>query len=138
MQTINTHTKEILTKSLLNYYETLSEGNLKKLASLMTKESYLTLLNALGFKRSFKDKTFQQTIKKSSEDSTSLEIVEAVLSSDLAKKEERHEIALVSFEAKGPQRVTIHYSQDGHPKKIYFSSASGAWKIDYNAGRKIA
>ncbi len=138
MQIINTQTKETLTRSLLSYYETLSEGDLTKLASLMTKESYLTLLNAVGFKRSFKDKEFQQTIKKSGEDEASLVIVEAVLSADLAKEANRHEIALVSFEAKGPQRVTVHYKEDGHPKKVYFSSATGAWKIDYNAGRKVA
>ena len=138
MQIINTQTKETLTRSLLDYYETLSEGDLTRLASLMTKESYLTLLNAVGFKRSFKDKEFQQTIKKSGEDSASLEIVEAVLSSDLAEQSDQHEIALVSFESKGPNRITLHYSEDGHPKKLYFSSNSGAWKIDYNAGRKVA
>ena len=138
MQTINTQTKETLTKSLLSYYETLSKGDLTRLASLMTKESYLTLLNAVGFKRSFKDKEFQQTIKKSGEDSASLVIVEAILSVDLAEKADSHEIALVSFEPKGPQRVTVRYTEDGHPKKVYFSSSSGAWKIDYNAGRKIA
>ena len=138
MQTINTQTKETLTNSLLSYYETLNEGDLKRLASFMTKESYLTLINALGFKRSFRDKEFQKIIKKSAEDQASLEVVEAVLSADLAEEENRPEIALISFESKGPQRITVHYNEDGHLKKIYFSSTSGAWKIDYNAGRKIA
>ena len=138
MQIINIQTKETLTKSLFSYYETLRKGDLNTLASLMTKESYLTLLNALGFKRSFKDKEFQQTLKKSAKDTMSLVIVEAILSSDLSEKKEAHEIALVSFEEKGPQRITLHYTEDGHPKKIYFSCSSGAWKIDYNAGRRTA
>jgi len=137
MQVISTQTKERLTLSLLSYYETLSKGELKKLSSLMTKESYLTLIKALGFKRSFKDKEFQSTLKKSDKDQISLEIVEAVLSSDLAEEAKQHEIALVSFETKGPQRITVHYKEDDHLKKVYFSSTSGEWKIDYDAGRKI-
>ena len=138
MQAISTQTKERLTRSLINYYETLSKGELKKLSSLMTKESYLTLIKALGFKRSFKDKEFQSTLKKSDNDPISLESIEAVLSADLAEEAKQHEIALVSFKPKGAQRITVHYTEDNHPKKVYFSSTSGEWKIDYDAGRKIA
>ena len=137
MHLISTQTKERLTESLLSYYETMSKGELKKLSSLMTEESYLTLIKALGFKRSFKDKTFQSILKKSDQDHLSLETVEAVLSTDLAKEAVQHKIVLISFETKGPQRITVHYTEDDKLKKVYFSSTTGKWKIDYNAGRKI-
>jgi len=136
MQTITTQTKEKLSQSLYSYYDALREGELKSLSSLMTKTSYITLIKALGFKQSFKDSEFKQLLKKSGEDKSSLKVVEAVLSSDLRAKVKQYEITLVSFEEKGSQRITVHYTEDRHAKKVYFSSTSGDWQIDYNAGRR--
>ena len=39
------------------------------------------------------------------------------------------------FESKGSDRVTLCYTEDSHPKKLYLSSLLGEWKIDFKAGR---
>jgi len=138
MYNINIETKETLTKALLAYYQTLSDGDLTTLAALMTKDSYITLLTALGFKRSFKDPEFRELLKTSSNSDAALSIVEAVLSDDLKQEKQQHRIELLSFEPKGRDRITVNYQEDGHLKKVYFAKHNEQWHIDYNAGRKTA
>ena len=136
MQTINTDTKTTLTRSLHSYYEALNKGDLQAQSALMTKESYIITLGALGFKRAFRMVEFKDLLKKIGSDEASLRTVETVLSNDLAKEAREHEIALVSFDSKGPDRITVRYTEDGYPKKVYFSSSLGEWKINYKAGRQ--
>ena len=106
------------------------------LSTLMTDESYLITLETLGFKRAFKETHFKKLLKMAKEDADALQEVEEVLSSDLKRESRTHAVETVSFESKGPRRITLHYREDGHPKKLYFSSSDGAWKINYKAGRK--
>ena len=136
MPIITTHIREVLTNALHTYYGALNRGDLQAQAALMTKESYILNLEAFGFKRAFKDSEFKKLLKTIGDNEASLRTVEIVLSSDLKREARKHKVALVSFESKGPDRVTVHYSEDGHPKKLYFSSADGEWKIDYKAGRQ--
>ena len=138
MPIITTHIREILTNALHAYYETLNRGDLQAQSTLMTKESYILNLEAFGLKRAFKDSEFKKLLKTISDSEASLRTVETILSSDLQIEAREHKVALVSFESKGPDRVTVHYSEDGHPKKLYFSASDGEWKIDYRAGRQIA
>lgn len=138
MYIVNTETKETLTRALYSYYEALEKGDLEAESALMTKETYLITLEALGFKRAFKEPEFKKVLKNIDHDDASLKTVEIVLSADLAKEAREHEVALVSFDPKGPDRVTLRYTEDGHPKKINFSSSEGEWKIDSKAGRKTA
>lgn len=58
------------------------------------------------------------------------------VTTDLAKEAREHEIVLVSFDSKEPDRITVRYTEDGNPKKVYFSSSLGEWKINYKAGRQ--
>jgi len=136
MPIITTPIRESLTRSLHAYYETLNRGDLEAQSTLMTKESYILNLEAFGFKRAFKDPQFKKLLKEIADNEGALKRVEALLSNDLAQEAREHEIAVLSFESKGPDRITLSYSEDGHPKKLYFSSSSGVWKIDYKAGRK--
>ncbi len=136
MLMINTPVKKKLTLALLAYYETLKRGDLQAQSTLMTKESYLLTLEAVGFKRAFKDPEFKALLKKISDDEKALHTVETILSNDLAAEAREHDIALLSFDPKGSDRMTVRYTEDGHPKKLYFSSLSGEWKIDYKAGRR--
>lgn len=136
MPIIATQIKDTLSKSLFSYYKALVDGDLKTLSSLMTKESYIIYLEALGFKRAFKDTGFKKLLGKIDDSEPSLNEVETLLSGDLAHEAREYEVEVTSFESKGSDRVSLHYTEDGHPKKMYFSSSSGAWKIDYKAGRQ--
>ena len=138
MQIIKTPIKEILTKSLFEYYKDLSRGDLQAQSHLMTDESYVITLKVLGFKRAHKNREFKKLLKGIGDSKAALRTVEAVLSSDLANEANEHEIALVSFESKGPNRITLNYSEDAHPKKLCFSSSHGKWKIDFEANRRTA
>ena len=138
MKMVKTPTKEILTKSLFEYYKDLYRGDLQAQSYLMTEESYIITLKILGFKRAYKDREFKKLLKGISESESTLRTVEAVLSSDLENEANEHEIALVSFESKGPNRITLNYSEDAHPKKLCFSSSHGQWKIDFGASQKTA
>ena len=86
MPTINTDIKMTLTRSLHSYYEALKKGDLQAQSALMTKESYIIALEALGFKRAFRTLEFNDLLKKIADDESSLRTVETVLSSDLAKE----------------------------------------------------
>ena len=136
MLALNTDNEELLEKFLLSYYESIKRGDLQRLSALMTRESYIIYLEALGFKRAFKDVEFKKLLKEIADNETSLRTVEEVLSDYLAKEEREHKLIINSFESKGSDRVTLHYSEDRHPKKLYFSSSLGEWKIDFKAGRK--
>ncbi len=136
MPMIKSSTKETLTKLLLTYYDALKTGELQMLSALMTKESYIITLDVLGFKRAFKEPDFKKLLKQIGDDDVSLQEVQSILSADLAKQAKEHEITLLAFDFKGDDRITVRYTEDGHPKKVYFSSASGEWKIDYKAGRQ--
>lgn len=136
MLTIDNNTKNVLKDSLMLYYDALSCGDLIKLSTLMTRESYLITLEALGFKRAFRDDEFKKLLKQMDDDESSLQKVESLISNDLADEKRRYVINVVSFESKGTDRITIIYTENGHPKKQYFSFSNEGWKIDYKAGRE--
>lgn len=137
MQLIDKKTQEILLESLLSYYDALQEGDLQKLSALMAKESYFVTLEAFCFKHAFKDAAFKKLLKEMDENENSLKKVEAVLSEDLKKESRKHQIDEISFEQKGAGRITLHYKEDTHPKKMYYSYTNGGWKIDFKAGRTL-
>ena len=134
---INIKTKEELTGILFSYYKNIKEGNLEAQALLMTPTSYYISLEALGYQRAFRNKTFKKLLRDISKDDIALKTIESVLSDDMATAAREHTIALVSFDVIGPHRITLHYSEDNHPKKLYFSAQHGKWLIDYKAGRRI-
>ena len=137
MLAVNQKIQKRLSKSLYLYYDAMKRGDLKSLSGVMTEESYLMTLDSIGFKRAFKDKEFKKLLNDMHNDKYSLDQVEVILSKDLANAPSEHNVEIVKFEPNGSERVTIHYSEDSKSKKFYFSSASGEWKIDYKAGRKV-
>lgn len=137
MLAINQETQRRLSESLYLYYDAVKYGDLKSLSDIMTEESYLMTLESIGFKRAFKDKEFKKLLNNMHNDKYSLDRVEKILSKDLADAPSKHNVEIVEFEPNGSERVTLHYSVDSKSKKFYFSSASGEWKIDYKAGRKV-
>jgi len=134
---INIKTKEELTEILFAYYKNIKEGNLEAQALLMTPTSYYISLEALGYQRAFKNKNFKKLLKSIAKDDIALKTIEAVLSDDMAAIAREPIITLVSFDVIGPDRITLHYREDNHPKKLYFSAQHGRWLIDYKAGRRI-
>jgi|LGOV01.1.fsa_nt_gb excinuclease UvrABC ATPase subunit len=137
MSTINENVKETLKTSLFSYYGALERGSLNVLTNIMTTESYLMTLESLGFRRAFKESHFKELLKQMENNASVLKEVEIILSADLVKEAKEHPIIeVISFESKGSDRITLHYEEDTHPKKLYFSSSLGEWKIDYKAGRK--
>lgn len=135
MSVINSSDKKMLENALYTYYCALKKGDLQTLCALMTHDSYLLTLETLGFKEAFKDKYFKKLLKTIEESEESLKEVEKVLSANLIKESRSHQIEVTNCESKGPTRITLNYREDGHPKKLYFSSSHGGWKIDYKAGR---
>jgi len=136
MSTISDQVKSTLEAALYRYYDALKHGEMQTLSALMTRDSYHLTLESLGFKRAFKDARFKRLLKSIDEDARALKEVESVLSADLAAEVREHEIKPVDFESEGTERITLRFKEDGHPKKLYFSSRLGAWKIDYKAGRQ--
>lgn len=132
---INTGIKVALTSSLLSYYEALERGDLRTLASLMTKKSYLMMLKSLGLKRAIKEKTFKVLLTAIEGSEKALKKVETLLSTDLAQAAQTHDVALLAFDPSGSNRATVRYTEDGHPKKLHFSYVQGRWKIDYSVDR---
>jgi hypothetical protein len=133
---ISNDLKGTLQESLFSYYDSLTKGDLPKLSPLMTKESYLLTMSTLGFKRAFRDESFKYLLEKIETDSNALLEVEEILSHELKKEARKHIIKVLSYEPKGPDRVTLRYTQDTQSKKIYFSNEDGRWKIDLKAGRQ--
>ena len=138
MSTIDNNVKKILEAALYRYYDALKHGEMQTLSALMTRDSYHLTLETLGFKRAFKDARFKTLLKKIDEDAEALKEVENILSADLAAEAREHEIKPFDFESKGTDRITLHFKEDGHPKKLYFSSPLGRWTIDYKAGRQTS
>jgi hypothetical protein len=136
MSEISKETTEIISESLHLYYEALRVGDLKLLSSIMTEESYFIVLGSFGFKHSFKDEKFRETLKNIENNEESLKKVEKVISADLSNSHREHKIDINKFESNGPERIILHYTEDRHPKKMYYSFSLGEWKIDYKAGRK--
>lgn len=129
--------QERLSESLYLYYNSIKSGNLEQLKQIMTKESYLIILDSLCFKRAFKDPEIKALLHNIHSDESSLVKIEEIISEDLKNESKNHQIGIVNLEENGPNRAVLHYLEDKHPKKMYFSSSTGTWKIDYKAGRKI-
>lgn len=136
MTEITNSLKETLKESLESYYTSISEGNLTKLSTLMTQESYIITISTFGFKKAFKDESFKQLLKEIEKNAYALSQVERILSYELQKEARKNIIEVVSYEQKGVDRVTLHYNEDAHTKKIYFSKQNENWQIDLKAGRK--
>jgi len=136
MTVIDNKTQDTLLEYLTLYYSALNSGDLELLSSIMTEESYLITLDSFGFKRAFGDKNFKQLLKDMHDDKLSLEKVENVLREDISKESKESKIDIIRYESNGSSRITLHYNEDVHPKKLYFSNSSGKWEIDYKAGRK--
>lgn len=134
MSTINL--KERFSESLKQYYNYLQTGDLRALSLLMTEESYLMKVESLGFKHAFNDAGFKLLLKNMHNNKLDLEKVESVISKDLKHELKNYQVKVVDVQETGSDRITLHYLENKLPKKMYFSSSMGEWKINYKAGRK--
>jgi hypothetical protein len=123
---------------VLAYYSALYSGDLQTVRTLMTRKSYLMLLESFGLGLSFNDPDFRVLLSKIEEDRGSLEAVEEKLSKDIASRHLSPNIRILKTNKNGKERRTIHYREDGKEKKLYFSRENDVWKINYFAGRKVA
>lgn len=136
MSVITANSQESLSESLYLYYSSIKNGELAVLSTLMTEESYHITLESFAFKRAFKDAEFKKILKNIDSNKEDLSKVEEITSHDLRVNSIEHTIDIINFEENGNDRITLHYNENGHPKKMYFSNSSGKWKINYKAGRK--
>lgn len=93
-------------------------------------------LDSLGFKHAFNDSNFKLLLKNIHNEKLDLEKVENIISQDLKSESKDYQVKIINVEKTGPDRATLHYLENELPKKMYFSSSTGEWKIDYKAGRK--
>lgn len=119
------------------YYHALYSGDLSGVKALMTEKSYMMTLESFGLRLSFRDKEFKSLLEKIEDSPESLEKVEALLSEEIISRNKTATIKITKCEANGLDRETVHYTEDGKVKKLYFSKENGAWKIDYYAGRPV-
>jgi hypothetical protein len=124
-------------KIVNTYYESLYNGELEKVKALMTKDSYLMIVESFGLRLSFEDADFKKLLKEVRESDTSLKKVEEMLSKDLRSRGNKVEIEILNREFNGLERETVNYKENGAVKKLYFSKEKGGWKINYFAGRKV-
>lgn len=120
-----------------SYYEGLNHGDLESIKNLMTEKSYFMTLESLGLKLAFRDAAFKQALGEIEENATSLQKVEQQLSEELSSRNTSPELVIEKVEPNGTERMTVHYTQDGKVKNLYFSKEKNAWKINYYAGRKV-
>lgn len=119
------------------YYHALYSGDLTTVKALMVEKSYLMTLESFGLRLSFKDKEFKSLLAEIEENPASMLKVEALLSKELISRDKTPKIQINKIEANGSRRKTVHYTEDGKVKKLYFSKEESGWKIDYYAGRKV-
>ncbi len=119
------------------YYQALNSGDIESVKSLMTEKSYFMTLESLGLKLAFKDVAFKEALEEIEENATSLKIVEQQLSEELSSRTRFPEIKIQKAEPNGSERITVHYTEDGKVKNLYFSKEKEGWKINYYAGRKV-
>jgi len=122
---------------VIKYYKLLYNGDLNNIKKLMTEKSYYMALESLGIKLSFKDPIFKNKLENIEEDKRSLKDVEEKLSIHLSSRGEAPEINIYKIEENGLHRRTVHYTEDGKTKNLYFSKEKDGWKINYYAGRKV-
>ena len=119
------------------YYKALSSGDLESIKCLMTQQSYYMTLESLGLKLAFKDLSFKHELENMEEDKVSLQKVERALSEELLSRNNSGKIVIGKIEPNGSSRATVHYTEDGKVKNLYFSKEEDGWKINYYAGRKV-
>ena len=119
------------------YYKLLYSGDLNGIRNIMTHTSYIMTLNSLGLHLSWDDKNFKILLKQIETDEDALSEVEKLLSQDLKKRDEVNTIKILKTEMNGLDRQTVHYTQNGKVKKLYYSKEPNGWKINYYAGRKV-
>jgi len=119
------------------YYHALYSGDLTMVKDLMTEKSYMMTLESFGLRLSFRDAKFKSLLKKIEENQSSLEKVETLLSEELISRNKTPKIEIIKSEPNGDERKTVHYTEDGKIKRLYFSKEDSGWKINYYAGRKV-
>ena len=100
MLEISNDLKETLKESLHAYYKSIKEGDLIKLSSLMTRESYLLTLSTLGFKKAFRDESFKHLLEEMEHEPKSLLEAEKLLSSELKTKPVKIQLIFSSMSQK--------------------------------------
>jgi len=120
------------------YYDALYRGDLNAVKACMTEVSYFMTLESFGLRLSFRDDAFKSLLHKVQEDDAALKEVEALLSEDLLSREYTPKIEIQNIEENGDKRLTIYYTENEKPKRLYFSKEDNGWKINYYAGRKVA
>ena len=124
-------------KIVSRYYYALYSGDLSTVKDLMTEKSYMMTLESFGLRLSFRDAKFKSLLKEIEENRTSLEKVEALLSEELISRNKAPKIEIIKSEPNGNERQTVHYTEDGKVKRLYFSKEDAEWKINYYAGRRV-
>lgn len=138
MMAHNTAVNNVQSEEIVrSYYLALKNGDLQSVKSLMTEQSYFMALESLGLKRAFKDPVFKQALEGMEEDPDSLKLVEEQLSMELLSRKLSQKIIIKHVESNGLERQTVHYTEDGKIKNLYFSREKDGWKINYYAGRKV-
>ena len=128
---------ELLPESIvMRYYEAMAAGDLKRVKTLMVPSAYRMTLEAYGLPVAFRQPEFRALLERSEADASALEELEGILSDALRQKERHPRIVWLETEVTGSDRRTVHYKEDGRPKKLYFSRTDRGWKIDYKAGRR--
>lgn len=120
------------------YYTSLYSGNLDAVKALMTEESYTMTLETFGLRLALRDPEFKAQLKNIETDEDALAEVENKLSFELISRKMSPTIDIKNTSSNGTNRQTIHYTEDGKDKKLYFSKEENGWKINYYAGRKVA
>ena len=119
------------------YYHALYSGNLNTVKELMTEQSYMMTLESFGSRLSLSDEAFRSLLEEIEDDPSSLEKVEVLLSEEIISRNKSPMINIMKSEPNGPDRETVHFTEDGKEKKLYFSKEKSGWKINYYAGRPI-
>ena len=133
------HSQNLKPEQLVSeYYTALYSGDIQAIKAITTKESFYMTLESFGLRVAMKDKSFKQALKKMEDDPYALVEVTHKLSRDLKSREKNPRIEIMSVHSNGTKRQTVHFTEDGKAKVMYFSLLEGAWKIDYYAGRKVA
>lgn len=123
---------------LESYYDAVAAGDMAALRQMMVPDSYLMTLEAYGLQLVFREPAFRSILKACETSDAALAEAEARVGEVMRHAASRPTVVRTQTERLGEARATLHYTENGTPKKLYLRRTETGWKIDYLAGRREA
>lgn len=120
---------------LSDYYAAMQTGDIARLQQVMTHDSFKLTIEVWALSIALKEPAFKQILNDYMKMPQATAVVNRRVS-DKLKHATKKSIRITGEEIIAKDRIIIRFTENGKPKKLYFSADNGEWKIDYHGGRK--